>query len=96
MKCAIQSRLAECLAERKTSKSQLAFRLGLSRAHVTRMAQGDVSPSLGLALKIAKQMGRPVEEIFQLAEDGRQTISRPPSVAPENQQHNHTETKKVK
>ena len=47
-------------------KSQLAYRLHMSRAYMTRLACGDIRPSLEAALRIAQYFGKPVEEIFQL------------------------------
>ena len=83
MECTLKNRLAECLVAKNIKKSQLAYRFGLSRAHVTRLVNGGVQPSIGLALRLAKYFGRPVESIFQL---GDETISRPVSAASGNSQ----------
>jgi len=66
MQTKLKNRLGECLMAAKLKKSQLAFRFNLSRAHVTRLVHGDVQPSLGLALRLAKFFKQPVEMIFQL------------------------------
>jgi putative transcriptional regulator len=71
MRCLLKNQLAECLAERGIKKSQLAFRLKMTRAYVTRLERGDIRPSFETAIRIARIFGKPVEEIFQLvAEDG--------------------------
>jgi putative transcriptional regulator len=96
MDCAIKNNLTECLAAKGINQSQLARRFHLSRAHVSRLVRGTVLPSLGLALRLAKYFGKPVDSIFVLAETSRQTISHPPSVVVGTQQPNKTETMKGK
>lgn len=66
MSVVLKNRLAECLRERRIKRSQLARRLRMSRAYVTRLMQGKIAPSLAVALRIARYFGRPVEEIFEL------------------------------
>jgi putative transcriptional regulator len=107
MKSGLNNWLAECRAAKGINKSQLAIRLHKSRAYVTRLERGDISPSLEVALGLARYFGRPVEEIFELREPGNvsphglnetaaKPISRPPSVAPGKPTINSTETKKGK
>ena len=68
----LTNQLAECRAARGINKSQLAFRLNMSRAYVTRLERGDIRPSFETAIRIARIFGKPVEEIFQLVEgDGK-------------------------
>ena len=68
----LTNRLAECRAARGIKKYQLAFRLKMSRAYVTRLERGDIRPSFETAIRIARIFGKPVEEIFQLVEgDGK-------------------------
>jgi putative transcriptional regulator len=74
MRCALKNRLAECLAAKKITKSQLAYWLRMSRAYVTRLVRGDIRPSLEVALRLARYFGKPVEEIFQLA-DAKPAVS---------------------
>ncbi|HWY32257.1 MAG TPA: helix-turn-helix domain-containing protein [Candidatus Acidoferrum sp.] len=95
MKIKLKNKLAECLAARKLKKSQLAYRFGLSRAHVTRLVRGDALPSIGLALRLAKLFGQSVDSIFQLeSEDTNtsETISRPCPAA----DGNHEQCRKPK
>lgn len=82
----LNNRLAECRAAKGINKSQLAMRLDMSRAYVTRLERGDIQPSLETALRIARYFRRPVEEIFRLVEDSQQPISRSPSAASGNLQ----------
>ncbi|HEY3853729.1 MAG TPA: helix-turn-helix transcriptional regulator [Verrucomicrobiae bacterium] len=90
MSSTLQNRLAECLAAKGIRKSQLAYRLKMTRAYVTRLERGDIRPSFETAIRIARYFDKPVEEIFQLIEqDGEsakvnplvKSISRPPSAA---------------
>jgi putative transcriptional regulator len=66
MSCPLTNRLAEYRTARKLKKSQLAHYLGKSRAYVTRLERGDIQPRLEVALRIARRLHKPVEEIFQL------------------------------
>ena len=71
----------------KLKKSQLAFRFGVSRAHVTRLVRADVQPCLRLALRLAKFFKQPVEMIFQLDDESSipfSTLSRPCPAADRN------------
>ena len=79
MQTRLKNKLAECLTARDLKKSQLAFRFNLSRAHVTRLVRGDVHPSIGLALGLAKFFHLPVESIFQLDDEG---TNPPPTISP--------------
>jgi len=64
----VTNQLAECLAAKEMKKSQLAHRLHMSRAYVTRLVNGDIRPSLEAAIRIARFFRKPVEDIFQLEE----------------------------
>jgi putative transcriptional regulator len=65
----ITNRLAECLAAKGISKSQLAYYLKLDRASVTRLERGDIRPSIETAFRLAAYFKKPVDEIFQLVEE---------------------------
>lgn len=43
--------------------------MGVSRQTISQIERGDYSPSVTLALKIAKVFGEPVEAIFEYEED---------------------------
>jgi putative transcriptional regulator len=70
MSCLLKNSLAECRAAKGINKSQLAIRLGKSRAYVTRLERGDINPSAEVMLCVARYFSKPVEEIFQLFEKG--------------------------
>ena len=70
MKYALENKLAECRAAKRINKSQLAVRIHKSRAYVTRLENGEINPSFEVALQIARYFNKPVEEIFQLVEEG--------------------------
>lgn len=72
MKFTLKNKVAECRAERKLNKSQLALRLQKTRGYVTRLERGEIQPRLTVALEVARYLKKPVEEIFQLQEEGNQ------------------------
>jgi putative transcriptional regulator len=47
------------------TQAELAEKLGVSRNSVNAIETGRYEPSLGLALKIGRLFGKPVEEIFR-------------------------------
>ena len=52
-------------AERNWTQAELAQRLGVSRQTINVIENGKYDPSLGLAFKIARLFGQPLEEIFR-------------------------------
>jgi putative transcriptional regulator len=70
MSFALKNQLAECLAEKRIRQSQLARRLDMSPAYVSRLLNGHIAPSIETALRIARYFDKPVESIFQLVEEG--------------------------
>jgi putative transcriptional regulator len=66
MSAGLNNKLADCLAEKKIRQSQLARRLDMSPAYVSRLLNGHIAPSIETALRIARYFGKPVESIFQL------------------------------
>lgn len=46
------------------SQQQLAESVGLTRTYISNIERGKVSPSGDVILKIAKAIGKPVEQIF--------------------------------
>ena len=50
------------------SQEQLAEKVGVSRQTISQIERGDYSPSVTLALKIAKVLNVSVEEIFSYEE----------------------------
>ncbi len=52
------------------TQAELAARVGVSRKTINTVENGIFTPSTLLALKIARELATPVEDIFTLAEDG--------------------------
>jgi putative transcriptional regulator len=61
------NRLRELRAEQDLTQAALAGRVDVSRKTINTVENGVFVPSTVLALKIARALGRPVEEIFFLA-----------------------------
>jgi len=57
-------------AEHDLSQADLAERVGVSRQTINSIETGKYDPGLPLALRIGRLFSRPVEEIFDLDEDG--------------------------
>jgi len=50
------------------TQQDLADRVGVTRQTIVALEKGAYTPSLALAIRIARLFGKPVEEIFQLDE----------------------------
>lgn len=59
------NRLRDLRLESSLSQAELADRLGVSRHTVRIMENGGYAPSVTLACRLAKVLGRPVETLFQ-------------------------------
>lgn len=64
----IHNRLAMLRAERKISRRELAEALGVHYQTIGYLERGEYSPSLHLALRIARHFEVPVEVVFSLEE----------------------------
>ena len=62
----LSNRLRDLRAERDLTQAALAELVGVSRKTVNTVENGVFVPSTLLALKLARALGRPVEEIFFL------------------------------
>lgn len=60
------NRLLELRGERGLTQAALAERVGVSRKTINTVENGIFVPSTLLALRIARALGRPVEEVFFL------------------------------
>ena len=60
------NRLRDLRAQRDLTQAELAALVGVSRKTINTVENGVFIPSTLLALKIARALGRPVEEIFFL------------------------------
>lgn len=65
----LENRLKEYRARMGINQSELGKRSGVSRQTISLIERGDYSPSVTLALKIAKVFEVRVEDIFWYEED---------------------------
>lgn len=65
----LTNRLKEFRARIDANQSDFGRMVGVSRQTISQIERGDYSPSVTLALKIAKVCGAKVEEIFSYEED---------------------------
>ena len=66
MSDALGNRLRDLRAERDLTQAALAELVGVSRKTINTVENGVFVPSAALALRIARALSRPVEEIFFL------------------------------
>ena len=65
----LYNRLKEHRARLGVNQQEMGRLVGVSRQTISLIERGDYSPSVSLALKLAKIFEVPVEEIFELEED---------------------------
>ena len=65
----LKNRLKEYRAKIGVNQSDMGRLVGVSRQTISMIERGDYSPSVTLALKIAKYFGVHVEDIFQYEEE---------------------------
>ena len=65
----LNNRLKEYRSKLGVNQQQMGALVGTSRQTISQIERGDYSPSVTLALKIAKVCGVTVEEIFTYEED---------------------------
>ena len=65
----LENRLKEHRARINVNQTTLGKMAGVSRQTISQIKRGDYSPSVTLALKLAKIFQVPVEEIFIYVED---------------------------
>lgn len=65
----LYNRLKEYRAKIKVNQIEMGNLVGVSRQTISQIERGDYSPSVTLALKIAKVLNVSVEEIFSYEED---------------------------
>ena len=65
----LYNRLKEYRARLGVNQQQMGELVGVSRQTISQIERGDYSPSVTLALKIAKVFDVPVEKIFVYEED---------------------------
>ena len=64
----LYNRLKEYRAKIKVNQTEMGNLVGVSRHTISQIERGDYSPSVTLALKIAKVLNVSVEEIFSYEE----------------------------
>ena len=67
----LYNRLKEYRARLGVNQQEMGRLAGVSRQTISQIERGDYSPSVTLALKIAKVCGVRVEDIFQYEEESR-------------------------
>lgn len=65
----LYNRLREFRSQQGINQSDLGRLVGVSRQTISMIERGDYSPSVTLALKIARYFGATVEDIFTYEED---------------------------
>ncbi len=65
----LTNRLKEHRGRLGINQQELGFRVGVSRQTISLIERGDYSPSVTLAIKIAKEFGVTVEEVFDYYPD---------------------------
>ena len=65
----LNNRLKEHRARMGINQQQLGSMVGASRQTISLIERGDYSPSVTLALKIARVFGVAVEDVFSYTED---------------------------
>jgi putative transcriptional regulator len=63
----LETRLKDIRAELGLTQAQLAEAVGVTRKTINTVENGVFVPSTLLALKIARAVGRPVEQIFSIS-----------------------------
>ncbi len=64
----LQNRVRELRRQQGLTQAQLAQTVGVSRQSIIAIEKGKYKPTIELALKLARILNRPVEEIFWLQE----------------------------
>ncbi|MCI6456547.1 MAG: helix-turn-helix transcriptional regulator [Clostridiales bacterium] len=65
----LKNRLKEYRARINVNQTEMGKLVGVSRQTISQIERGDYSPSVTLALKIAKVLNVSVEDIFSYEED---------------------------
>ena len=65
----LDNHIAKLRAKRKLSQQQLADAIGVSRKTISTVETGRFTPSVIIALKLARYFEVPVEDIFTLVDD---------------------------
>lgn len=66
----LRTRLKVARAERNLSQEQLATLAGVTRQTISSIETGQYCPTTRLALMLARRLGKQVEDLFYLEENG--------------------------
>lgn len=69
MKLILKNRLKELRARDGVNQTQMAKLAGVSRQTISLIERGEYTPSIVIAMKIAKVFQEPVEKVFRLVEE---------------------------
>ena len=64
----MENKIRALRSEMGLSQEELARRCGVSRQTINAIENNKYDPTLGLAMRLARLLGAPVEEIFHLSE----------------------------
>ena len=70
----LYNHMKEYRAKLGVNQQQMGALVGTSRQTISQIERGDYSPSVTLALKLAKKCGVQVEDIFTLEEDTEESV----------------------
>lgn len=73
----LKNRLKEYRARINVNQHEMGQLVNVSRQTISQIERGDYSPSVTLALKIAKVFDASVEDIFEYEEDNKEDKSSP-------------------
>lgn len=65
----LENKLKDFRNEKSLNQQELGALVGVSRQTISLIERGDYNPSITVCLKLAKVLGRSVEEIFTYVED---------------------------
>lgn len=65
----VQNNVQELRTKREMTQEELAERIGVSRQTVIALEKGNYTPSVSLAIKIARMFKMPVEHIFRITHE---------------------------
>ena len=64
----VENKIREMRREKGLLQEQLAKKCGVSRQTINAIENNNYDPTLGLAMRLARLLGTPVEDIFHLPE----------------------------
>lgn len=65
----LKNRVKELRARHNFTQSDLGERVGVTRQTIAFIEKGEFSPSITLALKLAKEFNEPLDQLFWLEEE---------------------------